>query len=586
MNDTIEEIKKRIDIVDFLSSYISLKKTGRNFKANCPFHQEKTPSFVVSPERQIWHCFGSCNEGGDIIKFLMKWENITFFEAVRDLAEKAGVKLKQVGFEDGVWKKKERLVNMNLWAVDYFHYILTKTDLGKKALDYLKSRSINKEIAETFKLGYAPSSWDSLLKFLKKKKFTEPELYEGGLITRGQRGNYFDMFRGRLMFPIKDARGNIIAFSGRSLDEKDKSSKYINTPETPIYHKRETLFGIDLAKDSIKKEKNVYLVEGEFDVISPYQHGVENVVATKGTAVTREQLMLLKRYTDRITLTLDSDSAGEDAVRKAIDEGESVDCDIEVVAFDWAKDPDEAVRQDTVQFKKTIKKTTPAYDFILELLNKKYPDNTPFDKKKIGEEMVPYIEKIRNPIVQSHYIKKLAELLGVSESSIEFAIRKLKNREKQKVFKVSSKKADEESREVMLQKYLLSLILQNSNAYKIAEAVFKIIAPSDFSIPALSKVTEQFLTYKEKFKVFNLKSFFDFLPNELHPVLDELYLYASVDIGFEDGNFEKLAHEVRKFSLKRDISQMLSTEIQKSGRDKLNNLSADLKEVEKKLSSL
>src|SRR3989339_520432 len=265
MENQIEEIKKKIDIIEFIGSFITLKKTGRNFKANCPFHQEKTPSFIVSPERQIWHCFGGCGDGGDIVKFLMKWENITFIEALKELAQKAGVSLKNISFEDKIWRKRERYFNMNNLTAEFFEYLLNKTKFGEKGIDYLKNRSIKLATVKKFQLGYAPSSWDSLRLFLKKKKFEEEEIYENGLLVKSEGGSYYDRFRGRLMFPIKDSRDFIIGFSGRSLDEKDKQAKYINTPETPIYHKRETLFGINLAKETIKKDKNAYIVEGEFD---------------------------------------------------------------------------------------------------------------------------------------------------------------------------------------------------------------------------------------------------------------------------------------------------------------------------------
>ncbi len=286
MEDVIAEIKKKIDIISFIGSFISVKKSGRNYKALCPFHQEKTPSFVISPDRQIWHCFGACQDGGDIIRFLMKWENITFIEALRELAEKAGVKLAKVNLEDKTWKKKERLLSINFLASEFFEYILQKTSIGEKAQSYLKKRKLDPRISKKFQLGYAPASWDSLLNFLKKKKFSEYEIVESGLMVKSERGRIYDRFRGRLIFPIKDARENVIGFSGRTLDENVKEAKYINTPETPLYHKRETLFGINVAKEAIKNEKNVMIVEGEFDVISPFQQGIENIVAIKGSALT------------------------------------------------------------------------------------------------------------------------------------------------------------------------------------------------------------------------------------------------------------------------------------------------------------
>jgi len=411
MDNPVEEIKKRLDIIEYIGSFISLKKAGRNFKAICPFHSEKTPSFVISPERQIWHCFGACGEGGDVIKFLMKWENITFIEALRELAQKTGITLKKISFEDKVWKKRERYFNMNLFAVEFFEYLLNKTKFGEKGMAYLKNRDIKPATIKKFQLGYAPSSWDSLRLFLKKKKFEEKEVYENGLLVKSERGSYYDRFRGRLMFPIKDSRDYVIGFSGRSLDEKDKQAKYINTPETPIYHKRETLFGINLAKETIKKEKNVYIVEGEFDVISPYQNGFINFVAVKGTALTNEQLMLLKRYTDKITLALDADIAGEESTRRGIEEAEKLDLEVRIVKLPIGKDPDEAVRTDLQAFKKAISRPIPIYDFLIKVAQKKYSEDTSFDKKKIGEEVIPFIERITNPIVRSHYVKKISSIL-------------------------------------------------------------------------------------------------------------------------------------------------------------------------------
>src|SRR3990167_2175361 len=385
MESAIQEIKNKIDIVSFIGSFISIKKTGRNFKALCPFHQEKTPSFVISSDRQLWHCFGACQEGGDAIKFLMKWENITFIEALRELADKYGVPLKQVHYEDQEWKKKEKIMNINKLSTDYYEYLLQKTAYGKNAREYLKKRGLNKEVIGTFHLGYAPSSWNSLLKFLQKK-FSIMDILASGLIIKSERGTLYDRFRGRLIFPIKDTRGNVIGFSGRVLDSKAKEAKYINTPETLLYHKRETLYGIDLAKDMIKKQNNAYIVEGEFDVISPFQIGIGNAVAIKGSALTREQLMLLKRYTSKITLALDSDAAGEEAMKKGIEEAEDQEFDVEVAVFDGAKDPDEAARKDSVSFKKSLKKTIPFYDFIIQILLKKFPQDNPYNKKQIANE--------------------------------------------------------------------------------------------------------------------------------------------------------------------------------------------------------
>jgi DNA primase len=590
MENEIEEIKSKVDIVDFLGNFISLKKAGKNFKAPCPFHQEKTPSFIVSPERQIWHCFGACQEGGDVIKFLMKWENITFIEALRELAEKVGVKLKKITFEDKALKKKERIIALNTLSADFFEYVLNKTRFGQKARDYLRSRQISPRTAKKFQLGYAPQSWDSLLHFLLKKKYDRSEVYEAGLAVRGEKGSFYDRFRGRLVFPIRDARGNVIGFSGRALDNDNQGAKYINTPETPLYRKRETLYGIHLAREAIKKEKNVFFVEGEFDVISPYQAGFENFVAIKGSAVTREQLTLIKRYTDRITFALDADEAGIEAIKRGIEEARDSDLEIVVVSFAFAKDPDEAVRSDPVKFKKAVNKPLPIYDFLIEIFLKKYPSTDPYNKKKLGEELAPHVGKINNPIIRSHYIKKLASILDVSESSIEDLIRRIKNKKKKfEIIKTKKTTLNSLPREIVIQKYVLSLIFQSGQTSRMGDEVFKIIDPLDFSIVSYQKISRFFLKeQKADTGKFDLKSFSQKLPSELRPVFDETYLFASNELGFEGENIEKLSLEIKKNALKRKIGEILSAEGKDSdeAKEKLTLLGKALNEVEKTMIKL
>ena len=310
MESVVAEIKSKVDLIELIGTYITVKKVGRHYSALCPFHNEKSPSFVISPERQMWYCFGACHEGGDVISFVMKMENITFYEALKDLARRANIQLTDARFSNKEWEKQEVLYKINNLAAEYFHYILMKTPHGKKALEYLKTRELNDKIIETFQLGYAPDSWDSLLKFLKKKKFSEEDILRTGLIIRSERNksSYYDRFRGRLVFPIKDIRDNLIGFSGRILTEKKDEPKYINTPETEIYHKRESLYGIHITKENIKQSESVLLVEGEFDAIVPYQFGVGNVVAIKGSSVTKEHLRILKRFTTKIILSLDADA--------------------------------------------------------------------------------------------------------------------------------------------------------------------------------------------------------------------------------------------------------------------------------------
>ena len=587
MENPIEEIKKKIDIVEFIGSFITLKKAGRNYKAVCPFHQEKTPSFVISPERGIWHCFGACGEGGDVIKFLMKWENITFIEALRELAKKTGVKLNKISFEDKIWQKKEKYLGMNQIAGEFFHYILKKTAFGKKASQYLKDRALNQSIIDKFQLGYSPSSWDSLKLFLKKKKYEEEEIMENGLLIRSERGSYYDRFRGRLMFPLKDGRNNILGFSGRILDEKEKEAKYINTPETPIYHKRETLFGINLAKEEIKKKQNAFIVEGEFDMIIPYQFGFSNFVAVKGTALTNEQLMLLKRYTDKITLMMDTDPAGIESIKRGIDEAEKFDFEIRVVTIDYAKDPDEALKKDQTKFKKLIAKPMPIYDFLIETAKKKYPEETAFAKKKIGEEIIPMIEKITNPIVRTFYIKKLSNVLDVSEAVIENLVNQLKRKKKQQSLnKIKYNKPIEDSRELTIDKYILSIVFQSENPKEIYHKFFNVLKPEYFLHPSYEKISRLFFDEIEKNKKVDINQFGKNLSKELQPIFDEIFLFASTDHDLSDVNLDRLIYEIKKYYFKREIKKILSEEESTEKKKQLKEISENLKEVEKKLVSL
>ena len=589
MDNPVEEIKKRLDIVEYIGNFIALKKAGRNFKAVCPFHSEKTPSFVVSPERQIWHCFGACGEGGDVVKFLMKWENITFVEALRELAEKTGVTLRKISLEDRVWRKRERYFNMNAVAAEFFEYLLTKTKFGEKGLSYLKGRGIKPVTVKKFQLGYAPSSWDSLGLFLKKKKFDEAEIFENGLTVKGERGNYYDRFRGRLMFPIKDSRGYVVGFSGRSLDAAEKQAKYINTPETPIYHKRESLFGIDLAKEAIKKEKNAFVVEGEFDTISPYQNGFTNFVAVKGTALTAEQLMLLKRYTEKISLALDADVAGEESAKRGIEEAEKLGLEVAVVKLPVGKDPDEAVRSDMGAFKKAIKKPIPIYDFLIESAQKKYPEETSFAKKKIGDEVIPFLERITNPIVKSHYVKKIAKVLGVSETSIEVMMQKIKRKKREmSSFKPALKSKSKEDRQLIIERYLLSHVFQHENPYSTADKIFCTLNWDNFYLPAHQKIAKIFLDAKDdKGKAFDLNRFVLKLSPELRPIFDQLYLFGSSEHDLSSESLDKLVFEIRRYYLKREIEKILTdTNESPKRKEELSSLSKSLKEVEKSLISL
>lgn len=594
MDNTLDDIKKKIDIVDLVNSYIPLKKMGRNFKACCPFHDEKTPSFVVSPDRQIWHCFGGCQDGGDIFKFLMRYENITFYEALKLLAEKAGVKLKNIDFEDKEWSKKERLLEINKKSAEYYHYLLTKHKLGGTGRKYLEGRKINDKLIETFTLGYSPSSWESLYTYLKKKKFTDEEILRTGLVIKKDKGGYYDRFRGRLMFPLKDTNNNIVGFSGRILDGENKDpsassgqeAKYVNTPETEIYHKRETLFGISLTKDSIRKQNEAIITEGEFDMISCFKEGITNVVAVKGSAVTQEQLRLLKRYTQKLILSLDADFSGNETTKRAIIDAENMEFEIHVVQIDFAKDPDEAIQKDPVKFKQAIKKPIPIYDFIINNALKKYPEKDAFSKKKFAEDVIPFLSYIKNPIIQNYYVKKLSEILEIENSAIEKMLsnKKYLPPEKKKVIP----EIENIQRQEMLERYLISIIFQNENPIDIFQQMKATLTGEEFSIVAYKKLFQTFDEYSESLKKDNLKFSIDnfvlYMTKELLPSFDKALLFdtAFFDTKLQAENYLKLAEDLKKVSLKSRI-KLLSENIDEKpeNNEMLSELIKQLSAMEK-----
>jgi len=585
MNDQTDEIKEKIDIVEYVGQFVKLTKAGRNFKGLCPFHQEKTSSFVVSPDRQIWHCFGTCGVGGDVISFLMKWENLTFYEALKELAEKTGVKLENGNFDDTKWDQKEKLYAINRATLKYYQYLLAKTSYGAAAREYLRARKLNDKIINTFELGYAPSSWDSLSKYLQKKSFSLQDIAASGLIILKNQTHGYDRFRNRIMFPLRDARENVVGFSGRLLKEDARAAKYVNTPETDVYHKRDHLFGINKTKESIRKLDNVIVVEGEFDLITPYQYGVENIVAIKGAALTEGQLNIIKRYTKRLTLALDTDAAGVEAMKRGITLAEKMDFEIHIVEFSKGKDPDEAIRADKVQFLKDVKKARPIYDFLIDSAKKKYPEDTSFHKKQIGNEVAPFIKMISNPIVRSHYIRSLAGILNVQEESVERLLRKQEFHAKTN-YASKKKETTSISRSELVQKYLLSFLLQHKKLADIFSSENMVLEKEFFKIPSYASIFEKLKEYISDIKEeFDYTKFVGLLPAQTQSVADELFLFASDLPDMDDRSFYKLGFELGIDELKKSMQTMLK-ESDTPDDAKLSALSEKLKHMEKTYRSL
>lgn len=415
--DQVDEVKQKIDIVELIGKYLPLKKAGRNFKGNCPFHGEKTPSFMVNQELQIFKCFG-CNEGGDIYSFLQKIEGMNFYEALKTLADQAGVKLTSYRM-NGEEERYDRLVRINSLASDYYHYLLTKHKMGEKALEYLKSRKITNESIEKFKLGFAPDGWDYLTKFLNtKKKFDLSDLIAAGVAIKT-----YDRFRNRIMFPLFSARGQVLGFAGRVMPPST-DAKYINTSETEIYHKSEMLYGLDITRSEIKSANLAIIVEGEIDTIASYQSDIKNVVAIKGSALTEKQVQLLKRFTDTIVLALDCDFAGDAASRRGIEIAEKNGLIVKVATWTNGKDPGELAISHPKDWEQAITSAVPVYDFYLNSSVSRFGLDA-IGKQKIIKEILPIFAKISDEIIKAHYILVLAKTLGVGEEDVRKQMNKV-----------------------------------------------------------------------------------------------------------------------------------------------------------------
>lgn len=419
--ETIDKILDRVDIVDFVSEYLSLKKAGQNFKACCPFHKEKTPSFVVSPQKQIYHCFG-CGAGGNVISFMMNHENLTFPETIEVLAKRAGVQLHHRAEDRGKKSLSAKLYELNRRAAEFYNDVLFSGKV-QKAKKYLKERGISEKTAKDFMLGYAPEGWENLKNFFKSDNVSPELLRQAGLTLEGQKGRGdYDRFRDRMIFPIRNERGKVVAFGARVLD--DSLPKYINSPETPIYSKGRTLYGLDVSRKFIREKGFAVIVEGYTDVIIPHQFGFNNLVATSGTALTPDQAKILKRYTDTAVIVFDSDQAGQTASLRGMDILLESGIHVKIADLPSGEDPASfVVTQGKEKFRSLLENSNDLFSYKLELLVKKFSLE---NKALIADEMLPTISRVNNAVVRSDYLRRLAERLNVHESSLMHEMRKVK----------------------------------------------------------------------------------------------------------------------------------------------------------------
>ncbi len=422
----LQELKNKIDITDIVSSYVSLKKRGSTYVGLCPFHNEKTPSFTVYPQTQSFYCFG-CSAGGDMITFLKKIENLDYVDAVKLLAQRAGLQMPADGFDDSMAKRRRRIYEANRAAAKYFHSVLMSSD-GSVALEYYRNRKFTLHTIKKFGLGYAPNSWDSLLKHLKSLGFTVSEMQDAGLVIKGQKGNYYDCFRNRVMTPIIDVRGNVIAFGGRVLD--DSKPKYVNTNDTLVYKKSNEVFGLNFAKDSGKSE--IILCEGYMDVIAMNQAGFTNCVAGCGTALNSEQVNLISRYAKSVILAYDNDEAGQTALLRALNLFKNADIKIRIPLFDYGKDPDEIIKNVGVdKFGAMLENAINETEFKILRQRKNYNISTTQGKIDFISAIVPVLAEAE-PVERSLYTGRLAEELHVDKNAIDAQINEYLHRSSRK----------------------------------------------------------------------------------------------------------------------------------------------------------
>jgi len=423
--DPKDQIKNRVDLADLIGEYLTLKPTGSTgYRALCPFHQENTPSFHVSKEKQIWKCFG-CGEGGDCFSFLMKMEGMDFPEALRHLGKRVGVEVKR--FDSKKSNERQRVIAINELAERFFHKLLANANAASEARKYVAKRGIDDALLQRFGIGFAPDKWDALSTVLQKKSYQSSECVKAGLLLNKRSGSgVIDRFRNRIMIPIRDRHGNTVGFTGRIVPwaDDEKAPKYMNSPETPIYHKGRILFGLSEAKHAIKKAGEVVIVEGNLDVVASHKAEIEHVVASSGTALTEAQVQLLQRYTNTLIFAFDADAAGFDAARKGMRIAKRLGCDVRVAIIPESagKDPDDVVQKDPAIWKRAVSETVPAMEYYVEQATAGRDLNDVDDKRAVAKVLLPELAATPDVVEREHWLQAIADLLRTNTNALRKSI--------------------------------------------------------------------------------------------------------------------------------------------------------------------
>ena len=427
-----DKIKEQTDIVEVVSEYVNLKRTGKNYQGLCPFHQENTPSFTVNPDNQFFYCFG-CGKGGDIFNFIMEIENITFYESLRLLAKKNNMEMpNSKGYSKEYNRKREKVFEIHQLAAKFYNYLLLNKQVGNDAYKYLTKRGYTEKDIERYHLGYAPDSWHSLYNFLTKRDYDNKILSESGLIGN-KNENYYDKFRDRIMFPIFNSQGEVIAFGGRRLNDEDNSSpKYYNSPETIIFHKSKNLYGLNWAKKGFRETNSAIIMEGYTDVITAHKYGLNNAVASLGTALTLKQAKILKRYIDNVYIAFDPDFAGEKATLKGLEILKKADLNVRIIELPEGEDPDDFIKEKgTNEFEKLMNNSYNLIEFKIRSVvneNESYNINQRINRSK---KVLNIISQIDDPIEQDVYLEKTAEILNIDKNAMKEALESFNQKNKQ-----------------------------------------------------------------------------------------------------------------------------------------------------------
>ena len=556
--EILNEVRQSNDIVDVISQYVHLKRSGRNYFGLCPFHNEKSPSFSVSPDKQIFHCFG-CGVGGNVITFVSQIEGLNFVETVQMLAERANIQLPTLQNNGDTQREilKDKVYKVNEFAAEYYHQNLYKPQ-AKMAQEYVKKRQLTNETLKSFRIGFS-GKFDELYQELKKQGFQEQEILESGLVNKNERGQYIDRYRNRLMFPICDARGRVIAFGGRVLD--DSKPKYINSPENVVYSKGRHLFGLNVAKKG--DTKKILIVEGYMDVISLHQRGITNVVASLGTALTEQQGWLLRKNSEQIILSFDSDEAGIKAKLRSIEILQNMGCDLRVLQLEGAKDPDEYIlKYGNMRFQNAVDKAFSVVEFKVKILKKELDLDNTNDKIKFLNEIAKLISKVDNTMEREVYIEKIAKEYDISKEAIYAEVNKLtyKNDKSEKILEkakpvVVHKKEETKEISEAIKKRENTIMLTGD--LSIFEIIKQNIKPEDFQDEINKEIAKKLYEEFEKGNS-NINGIIDNLEQEQQ---NQITMIMAEDYEIED--LEKAIDDI----------------IQAYKRDKLNNRKLEILEL-------